>query len=71
MALLLSFSTHLSLTFALPLELACETRAANGRTKFIYVWTLRDPDKMREFIRIGVDGIIAGSTPATFDAGQS
>ena len=50
------------------LELACETRAANGRIKFIYVWTLRDPDKMREFIRIGVDGIIAGSTPATFDA---
>jgi glycerophosphoryl diester phosphodiesterase len=51
------------------LELACETRAANGRTKFIYVWTLRDPDKMREFIRIGVDGIIAGSTPSTFEAG--
>ncbi len=50
------------------MEQACETRASAGRIKFIYVWTVRDPDKMREYIRIGVDGIIGGSSPATFDA---
>lgn len=50
------------------LEQACEARASSGRIKFIYVWTLRDLDKMREYIRIGVDGIIAGSSPSGFDA---
>jgi len=50
------------------IEQACEERAASGRIKFIYVWSVDDPDKMREYIRIGLDGIIAGSRPSAFDA---
>jgi hypothetical protein len=50
------------------MEQACEARASAGRIKFIYVWSVSDLDKMREYIRIGVDGIIAGSHPSTFDA---
>lgn len=39
------------------MERVCEFRAALGRTKFIYVWTVNDDDHMREYIRIGVDGV--------------
>jgi glycerophosphoryl diester phosphodiesterase len=38
-------------------ERSCEFRAALGRTKFVYVWTVNDDDHMREFIRIGVDSV--------------
>ena len=40
------------------MERACEFRAASNRTRFIYVWTVNDDDLQREYIRIGVDGII-------------
>jgi glycerophosphoryl diester phosphodiesterase/tryptophanyl-tRNA synthetase len=40
------------------MELACELRAANNRIKFIYVWTVNNDNDSREYIRIGVDGII-------------
>ncbi|WP_369242129.1 PLAT/LH2 domain-containing protein [Streptomyces sp. R21] len=40
------------------LEAACGIRAQAGRPRFIYVWTVNTDDAMREYIRIGVDGII-------------
>jgi PLAT/LH2 domain len=40
------------------LEAACGDRAQAGRPNFIYVWTVNDPDELREYIRIGVDGAI-------------
>lgn len=40
------------------LEAACGIRAQAGRPSFIYVWTVNAHDELREYIRIGVDGII-------------
>lgn len=40
------------------LEAACGIRAQAGRPSFIYVWTVNVHDELREYIRIGVDGII-------------
>lgn len=40
------------------LEAACGIRAQVGRPNFIYVWTVNDPDELREYINIGVDGAI-------------
>ncbi|GAA3195094.1 PLAT/LH2 domain-containing protein [Actinocorallia longicatena] len=40
------------------LEAACALRAQAGRPRFIYVWTTNTDNAMREYIRIGVDGII-------------
>jgi PLAT/LH2 domain-containing protein len=50
------------------LDRACALRARAGKLKFIYTWTLDDADMMREYIRIGVDGIIPGKNPSKFDA---
>lgn len=51
-------------------ELACGLKAGKGQIKFIYTWCVGfdDPESMREYIRIGVDGIIAGYRPEKFDA---
>lgn len=46
------------------MEQACEFRAAGNCTRFIYVWTVDDDDLLREYIRIGVDGIITDRLPA-------
>jgi glycerophosphoryl diester phosphodiesterase len=40
------------------LEKACWFRATTNRLRFIYAWTVNDHHLMREYIRIGVDGII-------------
>lgn len=40
------------------LERACELRAATGAPRFTYAWTVDAARLMREYIRIGVDGII-------------
>jgi hypothetical protein len=40
------------------MERACELRAEANRPRFIYVWTVNAHDLEREYIRIGVDGII-------------
>lgn len=40
------------------MERVCEFRAESNRTRFIYVWTVQDDDLLREYIHIGVDGII-------------
>jgi glycerophosphoryl diester phosphodiesterase len=52
------------------IERACQLRAELGRLKFIYTWSVgfEAPSDMREYIRIGVDGIIAGWRPAAFDS---
>ena len=50
------------------IEKACALRAGSGKIKFVYTWTVGDADRMREDIRIGVNGIIAGNHPSTFDS---
>jgi glycerophosphoryl diester phosphodiesterase len=40
------------------MERACALRAASGQPRFIYVWTVNDGALLREYVRIGVDGII-------------
>ncbi|MBJ7601837.1 MAG: hypothetical protein JF888_01355 [Candidatus Dormibacteraeota bacterium] len=59
------FSPHLRPS----IERACGLKAANGRIKFIYTWSLGDATAMREAMRIGVDGVIPGIQPAAFDKG--
>jgi hypothetical protein len=39
-------------------EAACGIRAAAGRPRFVYVWTVNVHDELREYIRIGSDGAI-------------
>ena len=41
------------------MERACELRAETNQPRFIYVWTVNSHDLEREYIRIGVDGIIS------------
>lgn len=40
------------------IEHACGLRAGHDSFKFIYEWTTDDEERMREFIRTGVDGMI-------------
>jgi hypothetical protein len=40
------------------LEYACALRALQETPKFAYAWTVNDADLQREYIRIGVDGLI-------------
>jgi hypothetical protein len=40
------------------IEMACGMRAGEGSFQFIYEWTNNDEERLREFIRTGVDGII-------------
>jgi hypothetical protein len=39
-------------------ERACVLRAQTGDPRFIYVWTVNHDADLREYVRIGVDGII-------------
>jgi len=41
------------------MERACALRAETNQPRFIYVWTVNSHDLEREYIRIGVDGIIS------------
>lgn len=43
------------------LERACELRAATSAPRFAYAWTVDEPGLMREYLRIGVDGIITNN----------
>jgi hypothetical protein len=45
------------------MERACEFRAATGLLSFIYVWSVNDEERMRDYLRIGVDGFITDSLP--------
>ena len=45
------------------MEEACEFRAASGLLRFIYVWSVNDPNVMREYLRIGVESFITDSLP--------
>jgi PLAT/LH2 domain-containing protein len=49
-------------------ERACALSAARGDLKFVYTWSVGEQDSMREYIRIGTNGIIAGDHPMHFDA---
>lgn len=49
------------------IERACAMRTGFGSFKFVYTWTVGEEDQIREYLRIGVDGIIPGKTPSTFD----
>src|ERR1051326_4521379 len=40
------------------IEKACWFRATTNHLRFIYGWTVNDADLMREYIHIGLDGII-------------
>ncbi len=40
------------------LETACGLRAQGGQPRFIYAWTVNAHDELREYLRIGVDGLI-------------
>ncbi|MFO0592888.1 MAG: PLAT/LH2 domain-containing protein [Polyangiaceae bacterium] len=40
------------------MEAAVAARAARGDPKFIYVWSVNDEDLLREYVAIGVDGVI-------------
>jgi PLAT/LH2 domain len=54
-----SFFEESDATYRTPLESACWMRAAHGSFRFIYAWTVNDQADQREYLRIGVDGIIA------------
>jgi glycerophosphoryl diester phosphodiesterase len=41
------------------MERACALRAETNQPRFIYVWTVNSHELEREYIRIGVDGIIS------------
>ena len=41
------------------LEHACELKAAQFRPRFVYAWTVNDGDEIREYLRVGVDGLIS------------
>ncbi len=43
---------------------AVARRARGGHLKMVYVWTLQDSDSMRNYMRMGVDGILVNN-PAT------
>jgi hypothetical protein len=53
------------------IERACGIKAGLGEFKFVYTWTVGDEDDLREYIRIGVDGIIPGTSPSKFDAAMT
>lgn len=54
-----SFFEEGDATHRSPLEAACWMKAAQGQFRFIYAWTVNDHDDQREYLRVGVDGIIA------------
>lgn len=41
------------------LEHACGLKAAQFRPRFVYAWTVNDDDEIREYLRVGVDGLIS------------
>lgn len=47
--------------YRVPVEAACWMRAAQGAFRFIYAWTVDDAEDQHEYMRIGVDGIIANT----------
>jgi hypothetical protein len=52
----------------LSIEKACALRATSGNIKWIYTWTLGTAEFMREYLNLGVNGIIPGKASSTFDA---
>jgi glycerophosphoryl diester phosphodiesterase len=52
------------------IEEACVLRTKDKKIKFVSVWTVNDPDLMREYITMGVDGIISDIAPPVYNSGQ-
>lgn len=46
------------------IERATELRAETGRPRFIYGWTVNDDELQREYMRIGLDGLISDDVAA-------
>ena len=45
------------------MDRACEYRAATGLLSFLYVWSVNEEERMRDYLRIGVDGFISDCLP--------
>ena len=45
-------------------------RTKYKKIKFVGVWTVNDPDLMREYITMGVDGVITDIAPPFYNSGQ-
>ncbi|HZQ25238.1 MAG TPA: PLAT/LH2 domain-containing protein [Terriglobales bacterium] len=54
-----SFGEEGTADYRTPLQAACWMRAARGEFRFIYAWTVNDVEDQKEYMRIGVDGIIS------------
>jgi len=52
------------------IEEACLLRTRDQKIKFVGVWTVNDPDLMREYITMGVDGVITDIAPPVYNSGQ-
>jgi glycerophosphoryl diester phosphodiesterase len=52
------------------IEEACLLRTKDKKIKFVGVWTVNDLDLMREYITMGVDGIITDIAPPVYNSGQ-
>jgi len=54
-----SFSEEGASTYRVPIEVACWIRAQRAGFHFVYAWTVNDTEDQTEYLRIGVDGMIA------------
>lgn len=52
------------------IEEACLLRTKDKKIKFVGVWTVNDADLMREYITMGVDGVITDIAPPFYNSGQ-
>ena len=52
------------------IERACAIRTSFGKLKFVYTWTIGEEDDLREYIRIGANGIIPGEVAEQFRCGD-
>jgi hypothetical protein len=52
------------------IEEACLLRTKDKKLKFVGVWTVNDHDLMREYITMGVDGIMSDVAPPVYNSGQ-
>jgi len=51
------------------IEEACLLRTKDKKIKFVGVWTVNDPDLMREYITMGVDGMMTDIAPPIYNCG--
>jgi glycerophosphoryl diester phosphodiesterase len=51
------------------IEQACDLRA-QGKTRLVVTWTVNRPASVEDYVRIGVDGIIADASPTLLNPGD-